>query len=68
MESTLRNKSTTKRAISFERTAALVTWVLKCILLVPHLRPRIVVVKTQNLFSSHGGFLTIAMYHHREPI
>ena len=31
-----------------------------------------VVVKTQNLFSSrgssHGGFLTIAMYHYREAI
>ena len=25
-----------------------------------------VVVKTHTLLSSHGGFLTIAMYHHRE--
>ena len=24
------------------------------------------VVKIQNYFSSHGGFLTYAMYHHRE--
>ena len=27
-----------------------------------------VVVKTFNFFSSHGGFLTYAMYHHREAI
>ena len=27
-----------------------------------------VVVKTQNFFSLHEGFLTIAMYHHRETI
>ena len=26
------------------------------------------VIKTQKMFSSHGGFLTIAMYHHRETI
>ena len=26
------------------------------------------VVKTQTLFSSHGDFLTIAMYNHRETI
>ena len=26
------------------------------------------VVKTQNVFSSQGGFLTNAMYHHRETI
>ena len=26
------------------------------------------VVKSQNLLSSRGGFLTIAMYHHRETI
>ena len=25
-------------------------------------------VKTQNLFTSHEGFLTIAMHHHRETI
>ena len=24
------------------------------------------VVETKNMLSSHGGFLTIAMYHHRE--
>ena len=24
------------------------------------------VIKTQNEFSSHGGFLTYTMYHHRE--
>ena len=27
-----------------------------------------VVVKSQNLFSSHEGFLTIEMYHNREII
>ena len=27
-----------------------------------------VVVKTQNIFSSHVGFLNNAMYHHRETI
>ena len=26
-----------------------------------------VVFITQTLFSSHGGFLTYAMHHHREP-
>ena len=26
------------------------------------------VVKTQNLFSSREGFLTYALYHHRETI
>ena len=27
-----------------------------------------VVVKHTKMFSSHGGFLTIALYHHRETI
>ena len=27
-----------------------------------------VVIKTQSFFSSHGGFLTNAMYHHSETI
>ena len=27
-----------------------------------------VVVETQRLFSLHGGFLTIAIFHHRETI
>ena len=36
---------------------------VKCILLVPNRRP---VVKTQTLFSSHGGLLANAIHHHRE--
>ena len=27
-----------------------------------------VFVKSQDVFSTHGGFLTIAMYHHIEEI
>ena len=27
-----------------------------------------VVVKTQKVLNSHGSFLTIAMYHHRETV
>ena len=37
----------------------------KCILLAPNLS---VVVKTRNMLSSHQGFLTNAMHHHRETM
>ena len=43
---------------------AVATGGLKCILLVPNLRPRFCVVEVQEMFSSHGGHLTNAMYHH----
>ena len=39
----------------------------KYILLAPNIfAQEYVVVKTQKLVSSHGGFLTNAMHHHRE--
>ena len=43
---------------------------LKCILLVPKKNFPIdsVVVEMQKLFSLHGGFLTIATYHHSQTI
>ena len=47
--------------------------IIKCILLVPNLRPPppnldYVLVPTQILFNSHGDFLTIAMYHYSRTI
>ena len=40
-----------------------------CILLVPDLHPiDSVVIKAQKTFRSHGGFLNIAICHHRETI
>ena len=41
---------------------------LTYISLVPTFAYDSVVVKAQKLFSSHEGFLAIAMYHHRETI
>ena len=37
---------------------------LKCILLVPNFALDSAVVEVQEMFSSHGGHLTNAMYHH----
>ena len=53
---------------TLERTAAYATGEIKCILLVKIFSLDYVVVKTQKIFSSHGGFQTTAMYHHRETI
>ena len=41
---------------------------LKCILLVPNYALESAVVEVQEMFSSHGGHLTNAMYHHRETL
>ena len=59
-----KQKVNNNRTTALERTAALATGGLKCILLVPNLCPRLFVVEVQEMFSSHGGHLTNAMYHH----
>ena len=42
---------------------------LKCLLLVPNLRPRFCCCcKIEEMFSSHGRLLTIAIYHHGETL
>ena len=41
---------------------------LNCNLLVPNLCPNSAVVEVQEMFSSHGSLLTIAMYHQRETL
>ena len=41
---------------------------LKCILLAPNLALDYAVVEVQEMFSSHGDLLTIAMYHHGETL
>ena len=56
------------RTIALERTAALATVGLKCILLVPNLRPRFCCFEVQEMFGSQKGLLTIAMYHHEETL
>ena len=52
------------RTSTLERTAAKATGWVKCILLVQNLRPRFCSCWSINMISSHGGSLTIAMYHH----
>ena len=43
---------------------------LKCILMVPNLRPKSAFVEVQEMLSSHGGHLhvTNTMYHHGETL
>ena len=41
---------------------------LKCNLLVPNLHLDSAVVEVQEMFSSHGGHLTNAMYHRGETL
>ena len=41
---------------------------LKCILLAPNLSPRFCYYLNVKLFSSHGGFFTNTIDHHRETI
>ena len=43
-------------------------WGYKCIYLYQIFALDIAVVEAQTMLSSHGGFLTIAMYHHGEII
>ena len=41
---------------------------IKCTLLVPNLPLDSAVVEVQEMFSSHGSLLTIAIYHHGETL
>ena len=61
-------KINNNRTTALEQTAALATGGLKCILLVPNIRPRSAVAEIQEMFSSHEGPQTNAMYHHWETI
>ena len=64
------NESNNKQGINNNRAAALeqTTASVTGILLVHIFATYSFVVKAQTLFSLIGGFLTIAMYHHRETI
>ena len=61
---TINKKVSNNRTTALERTAALATGGLKCILLVPIFALDSAVVEVQEMFSSYGGHLTNAMYHH----
>ena len=69
---TLYNKQriNNNRTIALEQTAAKTNSMggggLNALILYQTLIPDSVVVKAQNCFCSHRGFLTVAMYHHRK--
>ena len=63
-----KQKVNNNRTTALERTAAQATGGLKCILLVPNLRPRFCCCLSTKMFSLHGGHLTNAMYHHGKTL
>ena len=63
-----KQKVNNNRTTALERTAALATRGLKCILLDQNFALDSAVVEVQEMFSSHGGHLTNAMYHHGETL
>ena len=56
------------RISALEQTAAYISGLLKCILLVPNLCPRFCCCWSTKILSSHGGFFTIVMYHNGQTI
>ena len=56
------------RTTAFERTAAKAYGGIKEFYWYQIFALDSAVVEAQEMFSSHGGFLTIVMYHHRETI
>ena len=56
------------RTTALERTAAEATGELKCIFWYQIFALDFDVVEVQEMFSSHGGLLTNAMYHHGETL
>ena len=66
--STNQQRTNNNRTTALERAAPKQLWVLNVFYWYQIFALDSVVVEALKMLSSHGGYLTIAMYHHRETI